>query len=302
MKKNIFILVLLSMIVGLLSSCSKDTVNPSIYLLDSKKNTIAEDKADTVVLLYTKYVDPGVYVEDNVSLSSAITVTDNIKDVLPVTKDGYLRMTKEAEIIYTATDEAGNVSTKKRKIRVANPSEVFAGTYTLTRSTATAHFETITYRSTIAPDVRTPGRIRFNNACIHLEGGKKIYYKVGADLLKASQINMVPSAAIAYMGSDHDKEMPFYNGFLAEQAFTQIKDYTYLLVDAQTYSGETDSETGLESAKIRIAGIVNSETGLPESKIEYIQGTKIVKQIILVLNVSKEGTWSDRVTEVYRPF
>lgn len=293
--KRLSVIIILS-ILGfgiILSSCNpKDTHGPKIYLLDAHGKIIPPGLGDTVVLLYTKFIDPGVRVEDNLSKSEEIIVESNVADILPVTSDGYLKRTGEYEITYTATDAARNVSTKKRKIRIANISEAFAGSY-ITRRTSQFVNNDTSYKSNVVVDASKPGRLRFPKVYAHTWDGRKVYYRVNADLWNPG-MSTTADPSICYMGTASSPTIPFFRNLTYQQGIDTILTFRYLRIDAQNYL----DTTGNENYKIYIAG-VQDINGVPLSRIEYIGNSKTIARIVLELNVTKNGIYTDRVTETY---
>jgi hypothetical protein len=117
----------------LFTACPSDKTAPTIYFLADDGETI-DKKGDTTVLLFTKYEDPGCYIEDNASLNENIQVSSDLEAVLPIEKKvashmGEVKKTGEYVITYSATDEAGNVGTRQKKITCKNISDIYSGTY-----------------------------------------------------------------------------------------------------------------------------------------------------------------------------
>ncbi len=262
---------------------------PTIYFYDVNNNTLRN--ADTTLLLYTKYVDPGVYAEDNVSKSSAIIISSNLEDELPVTSAGYNKRTGQYVIRYTATDEAGNVGEKLKNITVYNVSEPFANSYITTRNTLYLNNDT-SYSSTVSADRRIPGRLRFSKVYSHYLGDKRIYFKVNADLYAPDKFSTSYSEEIGYMGTQSDKDTPFFSSMTYDAAADSILTVTHLKVFAQEYSDTTGNYS------VAISGV--EEGGVPLSRIEYLSNSKTIYRIILELNVTDNGV-VDRVTEIYTP-
>lgn len=289
-KLSGIILIAIIGIALMFSSCQKDKQAPKIYLLDAHGKIMPSGKTDTTVLLFTKYVDPGIRVEDNATKTADIVVTSDIEAVLKVNNEGYLNRTGEYEITYTATDLEGNVATKKRLVKVVNISEPFVGSYIIRRDSQIAN--DTTYKSTIVVDQRVPGRLRFSKVYAHTWDGRKIYYRVNADLWNPGQpTNADPS--IAYMGSANDPTVPFFRNLTYTQGFDSILTFRHLKIPAQNYL----DTTGNENYKVYIAG-VEDINGVPLSRIEYIGNSKTIARIVLELNVTKNNV-VDRVTETY---
>jgi hypothetical protein len=293
MKKYNFVLLgTLGILFFTVIGCQKDVEGPSIYLLGVNGQTLENTQNDTVVLLFSKYVDPGVLVEDNVTETSNIIVSNDAEDVLEVTTDGFLKKVESVIITYTATDEKENFDTISRNIRIANIAEAFENIYTTSRSTLYLD-NGLTYNSTVSVDTRIPGRLAFPKVYSHVVGEQSIYFKVYADLysdLGSTQY----SNLIAYMGTSSDKENPFFTGMTFEQSQDTILSFSKLKIAAQTY---TD---GLGNNYI-IAGYEEDAEEQIISHVEYLAGTKTIKRIVLELNVTKNDVVVDRVTEIYTP-
>lgn len=295
MKKLSFLIVLFlfgALIV--LNSCKKeDLIGPVVYLLGADSQILESDEADTVVLLYTKYVDPGVSVEDNVSEVEDIVVVSDIDDVLDFTDDGYLRRVEDVIITYSATDEALNVTDKERNISIRNISEPFAGVYTTERTALYIEQET-TYNSTVAVDTRVPGRISFPKVYAHIESETDIDFKLVADLFDPEKSTSY-SASIAYMGTSTDSDTPFFKDMTYTEGMDAALDFELLMISAQTFTDDLGRQ-------FTISGVSDpSNVDLPYSRIEYLSGTTTIKRIVLELNVTRDGVSTDRVTEVYVP-
>ncbi|PLX08696.1 MAG: hypothetical protein C0596_05175 [Marinilabiliales bacterium] len=292
MKKSF--VVLFSVVIAsilMFSACNSDTQGPKIYFLDADGNVI--QSGDTTVLLYTTFVDPYVFVEDNSSKSSNIIVEDNAAEQLSVTSEGYLRRAEEVIITYTATDEAGNSSTKDRIMTIYNISQQFVNSYATTRQTNNLNDDT-SYNSSVAADARIPGRLKFPKVYAHFWDGERTYFKVTADLYDPTNLSDEFSETIAYMGTQSDKETPFFAGMSYEEAEDSILSFTYLKIDAQEYTDTAENHT------VYIQGVTEEGTDLPLSHIEYLAGSKTIVRIVLELNVTKNSI-VDRVTETYVP-
>lgn len=290
MKRTLSILLVVAFVSALfLTSCNEDTQGPKIYLLGADGNIIQDAANDTVVLLFTKYVDPGVIVEDNASQSGLITLVNDSADVLSLNSAGYLKRAEEVVITYTATDEAGNISTKGRNIRIGNISDPFVNTFATTRDAL--YIGDTSYNSSITADTKVPGRLRFPKVYAHTWDGNKSYFKVNADLYD-EDLSDEFSDDIAYMGTNSDKEDAFYRGMTYEEGLDTILTFTKLKIDAQYYADTLGNE-------VYIAGKTD-EHGEPLSRIEYLDGTKTVTRIVLELNVTKNSQ-VDQVIEYYTP-
>lgn len=295
MKRNLSVFGLLFIIAIIaLNSCKKeDRVKPEIYLLGAGGQLLGNTDQDTTVLLFTKYTDPGVNVEDNVSKPEDIVVTNDIEDVLKVTDDGYLSKAADVVITYTATDEALNETKRCRNVSVRNIAEPFAEVYLTERTALFVDSDTI-YNSTVSVDTRIPGRLNFPKVYLHTDDGEKIYFKLAADLY-SPEFSTEFSDVIAYMGTSSDKETPFFKDMTYAEGIEAATNFDLLMISAQTFTDALGNH-------YIISGVSDPDNvNLPYSRIEYLSGTKTVKKIILELNVTKEGEYVDRVTEVYFP-
>lgn len=292
--KRIFsiIVVVIVAATAILTSCGpKDTTGPKIYILGTGDVMLPDGKTDTILFLYTKFVDPGIRVEDNATQTSNILITNNIATVLTVNADGYLRRVESAEIIYTATDDAGNVSSKNRKVRVSNISEAFVNSYSTTRTSNFLNSDT-TYNSTVAVETRVAGRLRFPKVYAHSWNGQRTYFKVNADLYHPS-LSQNYSETIGYLGTQANNERPFYSSMTYSEGIDSILNFTMLKIDAQFYTDSLNNQ-------VYISGVTQQGTEYPLSRIEYLGNTKTIKKIVLELNVTKNDV-VDRVTETYVP-
>ncbi|MDD3685589.1 MAG: DUF5011 domain-containing protein [Bacteroidales bacterium] len=292
MKNIIFLSVAILAIVFV--SCDKqDTISPDVLLLGDGGAYLAAGDTDTTVLLFSKFTDPGFEAEDNLTKTEDLILVNDLEDVLLVNDAGYLRKTGEYTITYSATDEAGNKGTATRKITVENISAPFAGTY-FTNRTAQQIAETTNYTSTVAVDTRIPGRLSFPKVYAHVDGGEDIYFKLYADLYKP-EVSDEYSESIAYMGKPTDKEAPFFELMTYSEAIEEILSFERLMIPAQTF---TDA---LGNA-YTISGVADpANPDMPYSRIEYLGESTTITKIYLELNVTKDGVYTDRVTEIYTP-
>jgi hypothetical protein len=292
MKRTLsIIIVVLAAFTAVFTSCGpKDTQGPKIYILGDGGVILPEGETDTILLLWTKYNDPGVLVEDNATMTANIVVTNDSADVFTVSPDGYLRSVKEFILTYTATDDEMNTSTNVRNIRVANISEAFIGSYRTTRNSLHLDDDT-SYNSTVAVDTRVAGRIRFPKVYAHDWNGSKTYFRVNADLYSL-ELSDVFNERHGYLGKASNSDDAFFSDMTYTEAIESILMIDYLKIDAQDY---TDSLGN----KVYIQGVENIEE-VPLSRIEYLGDTKTITRIVLELNVTKDGV-ADRVTEIYIP-
>jgi len=280
--------------LGVLTSCdTTDETAPVIYLLGVNNQILESNQTDTILLLYTKYEDPGVQVEDNMSDMEDIIITDNSEEMLDLTSEGYLKKVEDIVITYTAKDEALNVSTIKKNISIRNISEPFAMTYITSRTAM--HIPAISnYNSIVTEDTRVPGRISFPKVYKHEESSEEIYFKLLADMYDP-ELSTQYSTSIAYMGTSDDKETPFFLNMSYTEGMAEAVKFEYLKITAQTFTDEFDNQYTISG----VADPTNSD--LPYSRIEYLNETGAIKRIVLELNVTKEGEYTDRVTEIYTP-
>lgn len=291
MKKSVLIVfTVFALGVLFFSSCNDDTTAPNLYWYNSAGDIVPT--GDTTVLLYTKYVDPGVYVEDNSSSESGITVVNDLEDILSFTDEGYVRRAGDFVVTYNATDEAGNAAPYLRNIGVKNIAEPFVNSYATTRNTM--HLPETTYNSSVTADARIPGRLRFPKVYAHEWDEQKTYFRVNADLYDPENLSKNFSETIGYMGTVSDKETPFFANMTYETGADSILSFTMLRIDAQEYSDTANSHT------VYIQGVTDQVTDYPLSRIEYLANSKTITRIVLELNVTKNGV-VDRVTEIYIP-
>ncbi len=283
---SVFSLVFVSFLF-VLSSCDPDTVPPNIYLLEANGNIVQE--SDTTVLLYSKFVDPGFLVEDNMTEVTNIITTTDVEDVLTFTPDGYVRRTGEFDITYTATDEAGNIATKAKAIRVGNISDPFVGSYELSRA-QTQHAAGTTYTASLSVHTSTAGRVCFSKVYAQQINDETSSYKVYADLF-SEDLNPIYSSYFGLLGKASDETIPFFEGLTYEQATDSILSFTQLRIAAQEFDDGLGNIT-------TIAG--KEENNQPLSRIKYLNGTKEISRIVLELNVTKDGVVDDLI-EIYTP-
>jgi len=296
MRRTLSMLLAVAILSTLfLVSCKPvDNQGPKIYLLGADGNIIQDIDNDTVVLLFTIYNDPGVKVEDNATQTSAIVLENDAEDELSTNTAGYLKRAEEVVLTYTATDEALNVSTKGRNIRIGNISDPFVNTYATTRDAL--YIIDTSYNSNVSADTRVPGRLKFPKVYAHYWDGNKSYFRVTADLYN-EDLSTEFSEDIAYMGTPSNKDIAFYSNMTYEEGTDSILTFSRLKIEAQDYSDTLGNV-------VYVAG-KDDDHGLPLSRIEYLSGTKTVKRIVLELNVSKfiNGVEQspDQVIEYYVP-
>lgn len=313
---NLRILVLLAVVATILgiSSCSKDSTAPYIYFLKGQNGSdtvpVIDKKGDTTILLYTKYVDPGVLVEDNASNTVDIQVTDDISSVLPIEKKNAAHMDEvkkigEYKITYSATDEAGNVGTKSKVITIRNLSDIYSGKYYTKRNSIPSSYglsigRDTSYTSNITPATGVMGRLRFSKVACHVYEGKAVSFKVDADLYSAERSPRSRSEQIGFMGTAEDKESPIYKGLSYEAAIDSLRyEYVYLQIPTQEYVAYTDAEAATDY-KVRIQGRLQEDGKTPRSKIVYNE-QGVMLEIVLELSITVGNQAVQNYIERYKP-
>lgn len=288
MNKIRLILAAIAFIALFVSCNHHDTTAPVIYFLDTNGNV--SRKADTTIMLYTTYVDPGCYVEDNASLEANIQLESDIETVLTISKKdphkGQVSRATAYDVTYTATDEAGNVATKVKTINCKNVTSFLGGSYLTNRTGGGGAFPDTSYFSNISASASKAGTLRFSKVCSHVINGKKVYFRVDADLCKGTESQGSYSEQIGFMGTPEDKEVPYYAGMTYEKAIDSAKCFEYIYIWPGTYPCYNEADS-TQIAEFRVQG--NSEGGKPKSKIEYYEGSNNVKRIVLDLNITKDG-------------
>ena len=299
MNRRILSSMILFAILATLSvvcvNCSKDTTAPSIYFLAKDGKTI-DKKGDTVVLLYTKYVDPGCYVEDNASDSAEITVTSDLENVLQLegkvtSHIGEIKKTGDYTVTYTATDKDNNSATRPKVISCRNVSDIYNGKYLTVREEITGSgtvssdiCEPAKYYSNITASNNVAGRIRFSKVALHEHDGQKVSFKLDADLYSPENSPSSLSAQIGYLGLRDNKEKVMYDGMSYDAAVDAIKyKYVYLQITTQEYVAYTEGDAAINEYKVTIKGNMDGQT--PKSKIVYNENG-VMLYIELSLNIS----------------
>ena len=216
-----FMFAIFAALFLLFTACPSDSTGPSIYFL-AKDGVTIDKKGDTTILLYTKYVDPGCYVEDNASMNDDIQVTSDLETVLPIEKKiashiGEVKKTGDYTITYTAIDEAGNAGQRTKIITCKNVSDIYAGRYWTVRDDIVGQGSSdichaARYYSNVTASANVAGRIRFSKVALHEYQGQKVSFKVDADLYSPELSSRTRSDQVGFLGTASDKEVVFYNG------------------------------------------------------------------------------------------
>lgn len=294
LKTGMLLLVVISVFF---SGCGiTDNKPPRIYLTGSN---------DTIIIMREKYVDPGYYAEDNVTKTENLVLEDDAATKISVNTAGFTTRNEVCEIVYTATDQAGNKNTVTRTVRVQNIATPLVGSYTCFRRNSSIWGDT-TYQTTVAVDNRVAGRLRINRVYNHWNPTfhAMVYFKINADLWAPDLCTTTPhfdtdagTSGIGYQGiSNTNNSVPWFRSYSYEQATTERR-FEYILIPTQVWP---DS---LGNASFLIQGSVESNGFTPKSKIEYL-GTDISK-IILKYNITNQGVTPpvvDQVTEEYTPY
>ena len=304
---SMIVLAMLATLSVVCVNCHKDTIPPSIYFL-AKDGVNIDRKGDTTVLLYTKYVDPGCYVEDNASDSENIEVTSDLETVLPIERKvashiGEIKKTGDYNITYTATDEAGNPGTKSKIISCRNVSDMYAGRYWTEREQIVGGSSDICqparYYSNITASPSVAGRIRFSKVALHEYNGQKVSFKVDADLYSPELSPRTRSDQVGFLGTAADKEVAFYNGLSYEAAVDSVRlNYVYLQIPTQEASvAYTDADAAISDYTVRIQG--RMEGGVPKSKIVY-NDKGVMLYIVLELAITVNNQAIQNYVEIYK--
>ena len=280
-RRNLTALVVIAVIASLslvLTGCPKDTTGPTIYFL-AKDGVNIDKKGDTTIILYTKYVDPGYYVEDNASKSADIqveTTTDLPLESKVAAHMGEVKKTGDYTFTYKATDEAGNLGTRSKKITVKNVSDIYTGMYLTMRDEIPSGLgldvcNDTTYYSNITSLKSVAGGLRFSKVAAHKKNdGTKVSFKVDAMLYSQDHSPRTASDQLGYMGSAEDKEQHKFDGLSYEAVVDSIRlDYVYLQIKTQEYTAYTESDAADSEYKVRIQGRLEADGKTPKSKIVY---------------------------------
>lgn len=313
MNRRIFSMAFMFAIFAALSllftACPSDSTGPSIYFL-AKDGVTIDKKGDTTILLYTKYVDPGCYVEDNASISDAIEITSDLESVLPVEKKvashiGEVKKTGEYKITYTATDEAGNIGQRSKLITCKNVSDIYTGKYWTVRDSIIGMGDICLpakYYSNVTASNNVAGRIRFSKVAQHVYNGQKVSFKVDADLYSKSLSPRTRSDQVGYLGTASDKEVVFYNGLSYDAAVDSVRlNYVYLQIPTQLESvAYTESDAEISDYTVIIQGQLDSDRVTPKSKIVYNE-RGVMLYIELQLSITVNNYAVQNYVERYYP-
>jgi len=304
---TVSMLVIFAALSVVFTACPKDKIAPSIYFL-AKDGENIDRKGDTVVLLYTKYEDPGCYVEDNASTSENIQLSSDLETVLQIEKKvashiGEIKKTGEYLITYTAVDEAGNTGTKQKKITCKNVSDIYAGRYYTEREEITGGISDICqparYYSNITASDKVAGRIRFSKVALHEYNGQKVSFKVDADLYSPELSPRTRSDQVGFLGTAADKEVVFYNGMSYDAAVDSMRlNYVYLQIPTQEASvAYSEGDAAISDYTVRIQGRMEGTT--PKSKIVYNE-RGVMLYIILELSITVNNQAIQNYVEIYK--
>jgi len=305
--RTVIFLAIIATLTVVFTACPKDTTAPTIFFYEMD-SSISKHGGDTTVLLYTKYEDPGWYVEDNASLSADIQVTSDIETALTTEKKdashmGQIKKTGEYVVTYTATDEAGNVGTATRKITCKNVSDIYTGRYYMKRDAIlsglgmelcrdTAYYSNVTASPTVA------GRLRFSKVACHTHNGQKVSFKVDADMFSSTLSPRDMSAQIGYLGGRNgDKESVRYEGLTYDKAVDTMRfEYVYLKIPTQSYTAYTEGDAAVNDYTVRIQGRMDGQ--VPKSKIVYNENG-VMLYILLELSLTVDNQSIQNYVEKY---
>ena len=302
MKKSTIIIALIALLGIALQNCLPDDKKaPEITLLGVNGKTLRPTQNDTVVILQSKYLDPGVKVQDNKSQN--LVAENNLSSLLNRNTKRLSRAGNHA-ITYTAKDEAGNVGTKDRKLNVVNISEVFTGTrngsyynpykYRMYKRQTTHLDNSMVYDCNLTANSTICGAIDFPKVYNNPEGTPTAY-KVTAHLWSENYASNFYSQHFGYLGKRNNENVPFYeieNGIEGsnityQEAKNIILSFEYLKINEMTFDNGT---------------IIKGKdyNGVPLSKIEYNPANGDIKTIKLVYTIQRADGRFDEVTEEYQ--
>lgn len=287
----------------------KDHIPPMIYLLDKDGNRT--QNADTTILLYTQFIDPGVEAYDSISVVENINVESDINNVLPIERKaaahiGEIKRTGEYLITYRATDEAGNSAATTKIITCRNVSDIYTGRYWTERNETPGYIHNIAhdtaYYSNVIASNNVAGRIRFSKVACHEYNGQKVSFKVDADLYSPTLSPSTRSDQVGFLGKVEDKEIAFYNGMSYEAAVDSMRlNYVYLQIPTQEYTAYSEDGAPVSEYKVRIQGGRWDYDVTPKSKIVYDENG-VMLYIELSLNITMpnaSGTGAPQVIQNY---
>ncbi len=289
-----FMFAIFAALFLLFTACPSDSTGPSIYFL-AKDGVTIDKKGDTTILLYTKYVDPGCYVEDNASMNENIQVTSDLETVLQIERKvashiGEVKKTGDYTITYTAIDEAGNAGQRTKIITCKNVSDIYAGRYWTVRDDIVGQGSSdichaARYYSNVTASANVAGRIRFSKVALHEYQGQKVSFKVDADLYSPELSSRTRSDQVGFLGTASDKEVVFYNGMSYDAAVDSMRlNYVYLQIPTQEASvAYSEGDAAINDYTVKIQGRMEGTT--PKSKIVYNE-RGVMLYIELALNIS----------------
>jgi hypothetical protein len=319
MRKIIIgIIVTIIALSNIFSRCSTtDEIAPSVILLgvngkplkyNANLNLTENDdykgkngENDTVIILHTKYNDPGIKVEDNKWVGEELTITSNIKDFIPDKNQGYARRSNIFKITYTATDPDGNSGNAARFVTVENLSNFITNggnTYYNVLSESPSSLNDTTYRTTFSRHASRAGAFTFRNAYARKESDGITYrYNILGYLFSDSpNYSKTLDPNVGYMGNSDDNTKAFYEGKTYAEALEHIYDFKYIKIESQ----EVTSVEGGRTATIE--GLNDDSSGLPKSYIVYDKSTSSVQSIYLEYEVElPNGFGPILVRETYTP-
>ncbi|NTW32445.1 MAG: DUF5011 domain-containing protein [Bacteroidetes bacterium] len=211
MKKVILSVAALTMIFGatLFTSCTKDdTGKPVITLAGAEKVTITQ---------FATFTDPGA------------TANDDQDGVIDVVASGSVNTNSAGEylITYTATDKAGNVSTKTLTVIVSG-AQYLAGSYTVEDFTGTV--SNGTYPETITSSTVTDNKMNTTKFAFYVNG--TVYATISGTAITIPQQTVTcgnPAADRVFSGSG-----------------TYAKDFTSFTINyTETTNGTTVTGQGI---------------------------------------------------------
>jgi hypothetical protein len=141
--------------------------------------------------------------------------------------------------------------------------------------------------------------MRFSKVACHEYNGKKVSFKVDADLYSPTWSPRDISAQIGYLGGEGgDKESVRYKGLTYEKAVDTMRlEYVYLKIPTQEYTAYSEEDAAVSEYTVRIKGRMDGQT--PRSKIVYNENG-VMLYIILELDLTVgSSTVADYVEKYY---